>query len=43
MRMQPHPDVLRAGNELIPNQMYRFSTDNGTQTARFVNHWFLYF
>jgi hypothetical protein len=35
--MQPHPDVLRAGNELIPNQMYRFSTDNGPQTARFVN------
>lgn len=34
--MQPHPDVLRAGNELIPNQMYRFSTDNGSQTARFV-------
>lgn len=34
--MQPHPDVLRAGNELIPNQMYRFSTDNGPQTARFV-------
>jgi hypothetical protein len=34
--MQPHPDVLRAGNELRPNQRYRFSTDNGPQTARFV-------
>jgi hypothetical protein len=34
--MQPHSDVLRAGNALIPGQMYRFSTDNGPQTARFV-------
>lgn len=34
--MQPHSDVLRAGNALIPGQMHRFSTDNGPQTARFV-------
>jgi hypothetical protein len=33
---QHHPDVLRAGDALIPGQMYRFSTDNGSQTARFV-------
>jgi len=33
---QHHPDVLRAGDALIHGQMYRFSTDNGPQTARFV-------